>query len=324
MTGHTTNAGGWMTTLTPILREHNGKRANGDKASDDTRRKRGTVLMQAFAQLREGIPDPKNPHQRKHKFRLDDVRQFKGKHMQALVNRWVSEGLSSSVIQNRISIFRVFCEWIGKHGMILPSIHYVTDPKRVTRSSIATSDKSWSARGIDPVAVMERVRQIEPWVAMVLILQWTFGLRVRESVMFRPWLADLETLVDVTRGTKGGRQRIVKITDLRQRAALDEAKAFVSGADGSIAPEALSLKQARNRFYAVLRKAGVTRKNGMTAHGLRHEFAHAYFEAIAGYASPVRGGPKPADKAVERHARLEVAESLGHSRESITTHYLGR
>ena len=312
MTGHTTIAGGWKKTLTAILEAHNGKRVNGDKASDDTSRKRGTVLMQAFTQLREDG------------FRLDDVRQFKGRHMQALVDRWISEGLSPSVIQNRISIFRVFCQWIKKPGMMLPSIHYVTDPKRVTRSSIATSDKSWSARGIDPVEVMARVRQIEPWVAMALILQWTLGLRVRESVMFRPWVADLGQVVDVSRGTKGGRQRTVQITEPRQRTALDEAKVFVSGMDGSIAPEAMSLKQARNRFYAVLRKAGITKENGITAHGLRHEFANAYFEAIADYASPVRGGPKPVDTAIEHHARLEVAEALGHSRERITTHYLGR
>lgn len=312
MKGNATMSGGWKKTLTPILKAHNGKRVNGDKASDDTRRKRGTVLMQGFTQLREDG------------FRLEDVRQFRGRHMQALVDRWISEGLSPSVIQNRISIFRVFSEWIGKPGMIHSSAHYVPDPKRVTRSSIATCDKSWSARGIDPVEVMARVRQIEPWVATALVLQWVLGLRVRESVMLRPWVADLGTVVDVSRGTKGGRQRMVKITEPRQRTALDEAKVFVSGMDGSIAPEAMSLKQARNRFYAVLRKAGITKENGITAHGLRHEFANAYFEAIAGYASPVRGGPKPMDKAIEHHARLEVAEALGHSREGITTHYLGR
>lgn len=312
MTGHTTSAGGWRESLTAILAAHNGKRVDGDRASDDTRRKRGQVLMLGFRQLRElGC-------------KLKDVRQFKGRHMERLIDYWVSEGLSAAVIQNRISIFRIFCGWLGKRGMVYPSIHYVTDHKRVTRSSIATSDKSWSAQGIDPVQVMDQVRQIEPWVAMALALQWALGLRVRESLMFRPWLADLGAVVDVSRGTKGGRQRMIKITESRQRAALDEAKAFVPGKDVSIAPEALTLKQAKNRFYTVLRQAGITKQRGMTAHGLRHEFANAYFEAMAGYASPVRGGPKPVDKAVERHARLEVAESLGHSRESITTHYLGR
>ena len=312
MKGHTTITGGWKKTLTAVLKDHNGRRVDGDRASDDTRRKRGQVLMQGFAQLRDM------------KFRLNDVRQFKGRHMQALVDHWVAEGLSPSVIQNRISIFRTFCGWLGKPGMTLPSVHYVTDPKRVTRSSIATRDKSWSAEGIDPVVVMDRVRLIEPWVAMALVLQWTLGLRVRESLMFRPWVADLGQVVDVSRGTKGGRQRMVKITVPRQRTALDDAKAFVSGMDASIAPDALTLKQARNRFYAVLRKVGVTKQNGMTAHGLRHEFANAYFEALANYPSPVRGGPAPVDKSIEHYARLETAEALGHSRENITTHYLGR
>lgn len=312
MTDNATMSGGWRKSLTAILKLHNGKRIDGEKASDDTRRKRGQVLMLGFRQLRElGC-------------KLKDVRQFKGRHMRILVDHWVAEELSASVIQNRISIFRIFCGWLGKRGMVYPSIHYVTDHKRVTRSSIATSDKSWSAQGIDPVQVMDQVRQIEPWVAMALILQWALGLRVRESLMFRPWLADLGAVVDVSRGTKGGRQRTIKITESRQRAVLDEAKAFVSGKDASIAPVALTLKQAKNRFYTVLRQAGITKQRGMTAHGLRHEFANAYFEAMAGYASPVRGGPKPLDKAVERHARLEVAESLGHSRERITTHYLGR
>lgn len=312
MKSNTKVPGGWKKTLTAILATHNHLRANGEKASDDTRRKRGDVLMLGFTQLR------------KLGFRIEDVRGFRGRHMQALVDHWIAEGLSPSVIQNRISIFRTFCGWIGKHGMIHPSIHYVTDPKHVTRSSIATRDKSWSTQGIDPVVVMDRVRLIEPWVAMALVLQWTLGLRVRESVMFRPWVADLGQVVDVSRGTKGGRQRMVNITGSRQRTALDDAKAFVSGMDASIAPHALTLKQARNRFYAVLRKAGVAKQNGMTAHGLRHEFANAYFEALANYPSPVRGGPAPVDKSIEHYARLETAEALGHSRESITTHYLGR
>ena len=108
-----------------------------------------------------------------------------------------------------------------------------------------------------------------------------------------------------------------------QRGVLDQAKALVQAQDESIAWLNLTLKQARNRFYAVLAKVGISRKNGITAHGLRHEFANVSFEELAGYASPVRGGPTPTDKAKERFARIETAERLGHSRESITTHYLG-
>lgn len=312
MKSNTKVPGGWKKTLTAILATHNHLRANGEKASDDTRRKRGDVLMLGFTQLR------------KLGFRIEDVRGFRGRHMQALAEKWVADGVKPSVVQNRISIFRLFAVWIGKSGMIQASVHYVSDPKSVTRSSIVTCDKSWSARGIDPVAVMDHAREIEPWVAMALCLQWVFGLRMRESLVFHPWLGDLGQVVDINRGTKSGRQRTDPIIEPRQRLILDQAKAFVAGKDASIAPAALSLKKARNRFYTVLRKVGVTKKNGLTAHGLRHEFANAYFAALAGYASPVQGGPVPSDKSIERYARLETAEALGHSRERITTHYLGR
>jgi hypothetical protein len=47
------------------------------------------------------------------------------------------------------------------------------------------------------------------------------------------------------------------------------------------------------------------------------------YQQLTGAASPVRGGQTP-DRETDRAARLEVAEELGHSRESVTTHYLGR
>ena len=68
---------------------------------------------------------------------------------------------------------------------------------------------------------------------------------------------------------------------------------------------------------------GITQKNGLTAHGLRHAYAHTRYKECSGQESPVRGG-KLVKREDDRAARLQVAEELGHSRESITTHYLGR
>ena len=50
---------------------------------------------------------------------------------------------------------------------------------------------------------------------------------------------------------------------------------------------------------------------------------NASVEQITHQSSPVRGGTTP-DRDTDQAARLEVAEELGHSRESVTTHYLGR
>lgn len=306
------HGGGWKKSLTALLRQHNARRSDGRTASDATRKKRGEVLFLGFTQLRAMG------------YRLEDVSSFAGRHMQALVDHWVTEKRSSAVMQNRISIFRQFAEWIGKHGMVEASIRYVDDPALVTRTSVATSDKSWSTRGFDPDDIVERVRQIDARMAMALALQAAFGLRPREAWMLRPWLAEVGQTLDICRGAKNGLRRVVEIRTAHQRQVLEQAKALVQSKDESIGDPALTLEQVRNRFYTVLRKARIGRKHGITAYGLRHEAANDHFKAVSGYASPVQGGPVPADKVTERFARLETAEFLGHSRERITTHYLGR
>jgi integrase len=68
---------------------------------------------------------------------------------------------------------------------------------------------------------------------------------------------------------------------------------------------------------------GITRKDGITSHGLRHEYANNRYQDLTGSDSPVRGGAA-VNEQTDQAARQVVAEELGHSRESVTTHYLGR
>jgi integrase len=133
--------------------------------------------------------------------------------------------LSASTLQNNLSIFRTFAEWIGKAGMVRDIEHYLGSGIAV-RSSIASQDRSWSARGIDLVA-------------------------------------------------------------------------------------------------QVVRSCGITRRDGITSHGLRHEYANTRYQELTGADSPVRGGGG-VERGIDQAARHVVAEELGHSRESVTTHYLGR
>jgi integrase len=115
----------------------------------------------------------------------------------------------------------------------------------------------------------------------------------------------------------------VPINTPEQRALLDEAKAFAATKDSSTSDPSRSLVQWKNHYYYILRSCGITRKNGLTAHGLRHTYANNRYKELSGLDSPVRGG-KLVNREDDRAARLQVAEELGHSRESITTHYLGR
>ena len=131
-------AGGWKAGLAAVLKERNGARHDGAVASFATRDKRADVLYAGFKRLHEL------------NFRLETVTSLRGKHIEALVKDWHERGLSASTLQNNLSIFRTFAEWIGKAGMVRGIEHYL-GPGTAARSSIARQDRSWSGQGIDAV-----------------------------------------------------------------------------------------------------------------------------------------------------------------------------
>ncbi|MGH8296657.1 MAG: phage integrase N-terminal domain-containing protein [Steroidobacteraceae bacterium] len=303
-------AGGWKAALAAVLKAHNGARHDGAVASFATRDKRADVLYAGFKRLHEL------------NFRLETVMSLRGKHIEALVKDWHERGLSASTLQNNLSIFRTFAEWIGKAGMVRGIEHYL-GPGTAARSSIARQDRSWSGQGIDVAAKIEQVRNRDERVALQLELQLAFGLRAREAMQLRPHLADKGTYLGITHGTKGGRDRVEPIRTPEQRALLERAKTFCATPSSSTSDPQRKLHQWKNHYYHVVRSRGVTRKEGIPSHGLRHAYAHVRYRELTGSDSPVQGGV-PVDRDVDRAARSVVAEELGHSREGVTTHYLGR
>lgn len=303
--------GGWKASLKAILHQHNGAKAvGGSVAGFATQQKRSDVLFAAFAELRQLG------------YKLDTVHSFAGRHVAALAKSWEARGLAPATIQNHLSILRVFAGWIGKPGMVEAAARYVS-PGAASRSSINTRDKSWSAAGVEVAAKLDQVRAKDARVALQLALQAAFGLRVLESIRLRPHLADHGSYLAVNLGTKGGRDRVVPIDTPEKRAVLDQAKAMAAKRTDSTADPSLTLLQARNRYFNVVRACGISREDGITSHGLRHAYASDRYRQLAGEASPVQGGG-PIERDTDRATRLEIAEELGHSRESVTTHYLGR
>ena len=286
--------------------------------SYNTQKKRLDILQLMFSQLRQmGI-------------RLVNVQQFRENHIKKLALLWEEQGLSAATIQNRISTARMFCEWIGKAGMVKESERYVKDPQTVKRTATAQKDKSWKAAGIDVQAMITMVSAYDPYVGMQLRMVAAFGMRREEAVMFRPWLSDEGTSIRVRDGTKGGRERSVAIIHPYQREELDAIKASVKKTAHIGNPE-LTLKQALRRFSYVMERFGVTGKQlGVTGHGLRHEFLNDLYEQIAGIPSPVRDekkttAPEEGWASAEQidFARATVSEAAGHSRLSITNAYIG-
>lgn len=137
-------------------------------------------------------------------------------------------------------------------------------------------------------------------------------------------MADHGGYIDVCWGTKGGHDRTVPIETEMERKILDKAKAMANPRSGSIIPKEYNLSQWENHYYYVVRKAGLSREEGITSHGLRHEKANAWYKEQTGNASPVTGG-NIHDVAflVDDVARKDISERLGHSRKAISGAYLG-
>jgi len=154
-----------MDDLTYTLRQLCQRNRDG---SHTTQADRMRSLAPAARQLREAG------------FRQMKASSLKGKHVQTLLDRWQSEGLSPGTIKNRLSHLRWWAEKIGKAG-VLPADNMqlgVAERRYVTNISKARE------LGAD----LQQVTDAH--VRMSLQLQAAFGLRRKESLLFQPLYAD--------------------------------------------------------------------------------------------------------------------------------------
>lgn len=304
----------WKKTLNNIINAHNKAAASGGKAvSFATQEARREILDQGFKELRSLG------------YKLPDVCGFKERHMTALGHAWEAKGLLASTIQNRISIFRIFSEWIGKKGMIRGSENYVKNPQSVERHLVTNTDKTWSGQQQSLSEKLSLIEKLDKFVAIQLELQRAFGLRMKETALLKPHMADKASYLSVNWGTKGGRDRVVPIQNDYQRDVLSRAKHLLENPNNSMIPKDYTYIQWRNHYYYVCHQAGISRKDGITSHGLRHERLNEIYQEITGQSSPIKGGAVDTiDAHTQAIAKQEVAEVAGHSRDSISGAYIGK
>jgi integrase len=192
----------------------------------------------------------------------------------------------------------------------------------LVRSYSALEDKSWEGNHVDAIAKFNEIAQTDPVVAMQLKLQAAFGLRVEESFLLRPKEpVRRDGLLSVTRGTKGGRDRVVPME--LQKTVLKEAMQYCNTLTGSTIPDGYTKTQWKNHYYDVLKRHGVTKAGlGVTSHGLRHQFLQQMYEQLTGVAAPVKGTGEKADIKVHREAMRQVVAAAGHSRPRKANAYL--
>jgi site-specific recombinase XerD len=98
----------WQVELRKILDANKTRHAIKDKTvSTRTKDNRHDVLFQSFTELRDIC-----------KCKLDNPRNFREKHFEALLKLWLSKKLSPSSLQGKTSVLRTFCTWIGRPNMI--------------------------------------------------------------------------------------------------------------------------------------------------------------------------------------------------------------
>ena len=319
---------GWQAQLQSIIDEHNWRHASKNKGvSFKTMHDRATFLFSCFRMLRAANPPFKT-----------EPRNLADKHVRYLVGQWVERKLSAGTLQVYLCYLRTFCEWTNHSGLVLPLERYLSDPALGKRTYAAKEDKSWIAHGIVPEEKIAEIRRYDARAACWFRNCLAHGARLKEVLMMLPHQAEIdgslfltsdrratkyETYLELKRGTKGGRVRFVPIDTPEKRAALEEAKQLVKSETGHLGDPTKSLRQNMRRFKHVCDKFGITKaKLGVTLHGLRHQYAADRYEKFSGTPAPVRSGA-PVAREVDRTARLQVAEELGHSRENITGAYLG-
>lgn len=317
-----------LRVLEVLLRLYNNRHTTSEKTvSHKTRHDRAQFLRRCFRDLHEKagfktLPDPRN---------------FGQKHIQAMVLVWQAEGLAPATVQTYFSFLRGLASWIGKPGLVRDPTHYGMGLEQYQRHEAARRDRSWSAQAVDIDALVERVCLHDAYVGASLRLVRAFGLRRKESVMWRPHRnvvafgftglpepQEAEHYIRIKEGAKGGRERFIPIDSPTRVAAVAHAQQVAIGKDAHMGNPTNDLRRNLRRFDYVLAKFGVTfRQLGVTAHGLRHEALIDKYRELAGAEPPVRGGERPSAE-VELAARKAVVQMAGHARIRVSDAYLGR
>jgi integrase len=287
-----------MDNLTYTLRQLCHRNRDGSHA---TQADRLTTLTMISRQLRELG------------FRQMRASSLKGKHVEALLALWQSEGLAAGTQKNRMVHIRWWAEKVGKAG-IIPA----------DNAQLAIPDRQFVTNENKARQLGQYLNSIsDAYVRVSLELQAAFGLRREECLKFRPSYADQgDHIVLKASWTKGSRARVVPITTAEQRAVLDRAHRLAGA--GSLIPPHKTYIEQRNTYDGQCQMAGLNKM-----HGLRHHYAQARYEALTGWKAPLAGGPAsrtltPVQRLQDSLARKTISQELGHERLQVTAIYLGR
>jgi len=243
-----------------------------------------------------------------------NLANFKARHVTQLVSAWKDKGLSTATIKNRVSHVRWLAEKIGKENIV---------PK--TNAELGIERRAYSNNDINKAQEIDQAKfeQLPERYQLCIKLQREFGLRREESLKFQPDYADKGDHIELKDSwCKGGREREIPILTAEQISLLNRCVEFAQGGS-MIAPEKTYYQEMKS-FENACHQVGIS-----NVHGFRHAYAQDRYKKLSGEDCPKAGGItskklNEAQKQADYAARMQVSSELGHSREEITTRYLGR
>jgi site-specific recombinase XerC len=247
-------------------------------------------------------------------YRRMTTRSLKPKHVDALVQRWLSDGMAAGTIKNRMNCLRWWAAKVDRRNVIARSNEFYGIPDR---QFVSNDSKAVAVDG----NALSNVK--DDHVRMSLELQRAFGLRREEAIKFMPGYADQGDHIRLKASwTKGGKARVVPVHHKEQRDVLDRAHRLAGS--GSLIPPQKNYIQQLRTYERHTTQAGLSK-----LHGLRHAYAQSRYQALTGWACPAAGGPTAKSLSAEQRqqdhqARLTISRELGHVREQISAVYLGR
>ena len=241
-------------------------------------------------------------------------KNFRRKHLDALVGHWLAKKLAIVTIKGRLSTIRWLAAKIGKPNLVPRTNAELGIPDRVR---VATASKAFT---LTPEML---ARVPSPYVRLSLEFEEKFGMRREEAAKIRPHEADQGGKLVLQRSwCKGKRAREIPIRTPEQRDLVERAKVLAQTTpEGSLIPTA-TYRQHIKVYERQTYKAGIR-----SPHGLRHAYAQARYEDLTGRPCPAAGGKSskdlgPQEKALDRRARGVISEEMGHGRPQISGTYL--
>ena len=306
--------------LLEIIKENAGTRVNGKIASERTFTARKESLVASFRCLqRLG-------------FKLQDPRNLSEKHVKALMHHWIFEKKACpKTIETNLSNLRIYCQWIGKSGVVKNKLDYVEESQYhlLKVSTVAKESRSPAGKGIDVTELFKLADEKDYRLGLMLRLETAFGLRREEVLKCRPHVQDFTHYLDVEKGHgKGGKQRKVPPLTSAQVELIEMVKKHIPPAEAMGWPytkngkERASLEQNITRYKNYMTAIGLTKKKlGVTGHSLRAQYAENN-ALVHGIMPPSLGGVQgQLPKMVLRPILLKLSQAMGHDRTKVMSAY---